>query len=124
MKQIKLYYDKECPFCKKYSDYIELRKRYDIKIINARDAIKEIKTFKEKGFDINKGMIIQLDSKIYQGANAAKVLDNCIYKNSLIDKTISFFIKVPGFKNIIYPLVLIFRKIILRVFGKNPNIKY
>ena len=124
MKQINLYYDEECPFCKKYSKYIELRKKYEIKIVNARESINKINNFRENGFDINDGMIVELDDKIYQGADAAKLLDDCILKDNFIDKFISFFVKVPIFKQIIYPIVLIFRRIILKISRKNPDIKY
>lgn len=124
MKQISLYYDDECPFCKEYSKYIKLRKKYDVQVLNARESIEKIKTFKEKGFDINDGMIVELDGAIYQGADAAKLLDDCISKNKLIDKLISFFVKVPGFKQVIYPVILLFRRIVLKVSGRNPDIKY
>jgi len=124
LKKINLYYDDECPFCKKYSKYIELRKKFDIKIINARDSINEIKNFRTKGFDINDGMIIELDDNIYQGADAAKVLDGCTLKDNFLDNFFSFFIRVPGFKGIIYPSILFIRMIILKISGKNPDIAY
>ncbi len=124
MKQISLYYDDECPFCKEYSKYIELRKKYEVQLINARESIEKIKTFREKGFDINDGMIVELDGDIYQGADAAKLLDECISKDKFIDKVISFFVKVPGFKQVIYPIILLFRRIILKISGRDPDIKY
>jgi predicted DCC family thiol-disulfide oxidoreductase YuxK len=124
LKQISLYYDEECPFCKEYSKYIELRKKYDVQVLNARDSIEKIKIFREKGFDINDGMIVELDEDIFQGADAAKLLDECISKDKIIDKMISFFVKVPGFKQVIYPVVLVVRRIVLKVSGRDPDIKY
>lgn len=124
MKQISLYYDDECPFCKDYIKYIELRKKYEVQAINARETIEKIKTFREKGFDINNGMLVEFDGAIYQGADAAKFLDECISKNGLLDKLISFSVKLPGFKQLIYPVVLLSRRIILKFLGKNPDIKY
>lgn len=124
MKQIKLYYDDDCPFCKEYSKYIELRKKFDISLINARDDLEKMALFKDKGFDINSGMIVELDEKIYQGADAAIILDDCIKKDKLIDKILSFFVKLPGFKQVIYPVVLVFRKAILKIFGKSLEIKF
>ncbi len=124
MKQISLYYDDECPFCKEYSKYIELRKKHDVQVLNARESIEKIKTFREKGFDINDGMIVELDGDIYQGADAAKLLDECISKDKFLDKFISFFVNLPVFKQVIYPVVLFFRRVILKIFGKEPDIKY
>jgi predicted DCC family thiol-disulfide oxidoreductase YuxK len=124
LKQINLYYDNECPFCKEYSKYIELRKKYDVHIINARVSIERIKFFKEKGFDINDGMIVETNDKIYHGADAAEFLDKCIHKSTFIDYLIGFFIKIPGFKGILYPFVKIIRLLLLKIYGKNTNIKY
>ena len=45
LKKINLYYDDECPFCKEYSKFVELRKIFDINIINAREAIVKINRF-------------------------------------------------------------------------------
>ena len=67
LNKIKLYYDKECPFCNEYSKYVELRKVYDMEIINAREALDKVKDYKDKGFDINNGMIIEFEDKFSKG---------------------------------------------------------
>jgi len=76
MKKIKLYYDDDCPFCKEYSKYIQLRQKYDVELLNARDCIDEIVLFKEKGMDINEGFIVEFvdDAITLQGAAAVKEL--------------------------------------------------
>ncbi len=124
MKTIKLYYDEECPFCKEYSKYIQLRKKYDIEIINAREAIEKMKYFIDKGFNINDGMIVEIGLNIYLGADAARILDDYISKDTFIDKFISLFVKIPGFKNIIYPLVKLIRTIVLKLLRKDPSIEF
>jgi len=40
---IKIYYDKECPFCKNYAKFIKLKKSNEITILNARENIEDIK---------------------------------------------------------------------------------
>jgi len=69
-------------------------------------------------------MMVELDGDIYQGADAAKLLDDCISKDKFLDKCISFFVKFPGFKQVIYPVVLVVRRIVLKISGRNPDIKY
>jgi predicted DCC family thiol-disulfide oxidoreductase YuxK len=41
-KTIKLYYDGDCPFCKKYAIFVDMRKKFDIQLINAREAKEDI----------------------------------------------------------------------------------
>ena len=124
LKKIKLYYDEECPFCNEYSKYVELRKKYDIKIFNARESIDKIKVFRNKGFDINDGMIIECESKIFQGSDAVKIIDKHIDKKRVLDQFISVVINLPGFKLLVYPIVKFLRIIILKLLGRNPKINY
>ena len=111
LNKIKLYYDKECPFCNEYSKYVELRKVYDIEIINAREALDKVKDYKDKGFDINNGMIIEFEDNIFQGSDAIKIIDKHIVKKGIIDRLLSVFIHFPGFKSIIYPIYSIIKKL-------------
>tara|TARA_Y100000389_G_scaffold62197_1_gene58266 strand:- start:10842 stop:11219 length:378 start_codon:yes stop_codon:yes gene_type:complete len=124
LKKIKLYYDEECPFCNEYSKYVELRKKYDIKIFNARESIDKIKVFRNKGFDINDGMIIECESKIFQGSDAVKIIDKYIDKKRVLDQFISVIINLPGFKLLVYPIVKFLRIMILKLLGRNSKINY
>lgn len=122
MKKITVYFDNECPFCKEYSRYIDLRKKYELDLIDARGSPKEIASFKERGFDINDGVIVELEGELFQGADAVKLLDGAIEKNSLIDKSISAIVRFPLFKRAIYPMVLIVRKVVLKILGRSMEI--
>jgi len=123
--KVELFYDQECPFCREYSKFVMLRKKYDISIYNARENISVLINFRNQGYDINTGMIVQIDGhKIYHGADAAKKLDELIENKCFLDKCISKIVKAPGFKTIVYPTVKLIRNILLRLLGKNPNIKY
>ena len=124
MKKVKLYYDDECPFCKEYSKYIELRKQYDIEMCNARDNLDKIEEFRVKGYDINNGMIVEIedDSMLYLGADAAKILDSMIAKKGFIDKSMSFIVKLPLFNSILYPILKAMRIVLLKLLGKDYHL--
>lgn len=124
LKKIKLYYDHECPFCKEYSKYVELRKTFDIEIINAREELEKINAFKNKGFDINDGMIIEYEGDIFQGSDAIKIIDKYILKKSAVDIFLSFIVHIPGFKLIIYPVVKAVRIVTLKILGRSSKINY
>ena len=120
MRKVKFYYDGECPFCKEYSKYIELRKKYDIEILNARDNLEKIIEFRAKGYDIDEGMILEVSpgKKLYHGADAAKVLDRMIEKKGVFDKFISMVVELKFFKSIVYPIVKFVRIVLLKLMGK------
>lgn len=124
LKKIKLYYDKDCPFCNEYSKYVELRKTYDIEIINAREELEKLNYFKSKGFDFNNGMIIEYEENIFQGSDAIKIIDKYIVKKGIIDRLLSLFIHFPGFKSIIYPILKIIRLVILKLLGRNTKVNF
>ena len=120
MKIVKLYYDEECPFCKEYSKYIELRKKCDIRMCNARENLTKIDEFRTKGYDIDEGMIVEIEeeSKLYHGADAAKVLNAMIEKRGVIDRTMSFIVKLPLFKSFLYPVIKLIRIALLKIMGR------
>lgn len=112
--KIDIYYDKECPFCKKYAQILSLKQKHDIFILNARENLHKIKEFKSLGFDINDGIIVTLNDEILQGSDAIIFLDKLDKKSSFYD---NWF-----FKKVCYPFLKLIRVIILKIFGKNPNI--
>ena len=117
--KIDIYYDKECPFCKKYAQILSLKQKHEIKIFNARENLAKLKEFKSKGFDINEGVIICLEDKILQGSDAVIFLDKLDKPNKK-----SYLYDNWFFKKIGYKILKIFRVIVLKIFGKNPNIKF
>lgn len=114
--KIEIYYDKECPFCNYYANYIKLKENHNLILINARDDKKSIEEFLNLGFNINDGFIIKVDNiNIYQGSDAIVFL-NKVSKNRIFFKDNLFF------KNIIYPFIKKLRNIILFCLGRNSKI--
>ena len=114
--KIKLFYDKECPFCNSYSNYIKLKEEYELELINAREQKKQINNLKEKGFDINDGFIIKIDEKdIYQGVNAIDFLNN-------LSQDKIYFPNNYFFRNIVYPIIKQFRKVLLLIYKKKVDL--
>jgi len=114
--KIKLFYDKECPFCNSYANYVKLKEKHELNILNARDNIKDIKQLKNRGFNINDGFIIIVEeSKVYQGADAI------IFLNHISSKKV-YFPDNKFFKGFVYSFIKIIRKIVLKVLGKQSTL--
>ena len=114
--KIELFYDKECPFCNFYSNYLKLKEKHKLILLNAREYKEELSKLKTKGFDINNGFIIIIDNiDIYQGVDAI------VFLNDLAKSRI-FFPNNYFFRNIVYPVIKQLRKLILFIIGKEINI--
>ena len=115
--KIEIYYDKDCPFCNKYAQILELKKEHDLTIKNARENLDKLRYFYSYGYDINNGIIIEVDGKIYQGAKAIYVLDSLSIRNNYLYGT-------KLFKNFLYPVLKIIRKVYLLLSGRKSKIEY
>lgn len=114
--KIELYYDKECPFCNSYANFLLIKEKHELVIFNAREYKSQIDEFKAQGFDINDGFIVRVDNiNIYQGVDAI------VFLNALTQKKI-YFPDNYFFRNIVYPTIKYFRKFILLINGKKSNI--
>ena len=114
--KIEMFYDKECPFCNSYANYIKLKESHELNLFNAREYPQELESFKALGFDINNGYIIRVENKdIYQGVDAIVFL-NDLAKNKI------FFPDNYFFRNIIYPIIKSLRKLVLRITGKQVDL--
>ncbi|MCK9162271.1 MAG: DUF393 domain-containing protein [Arcobacter butzleri] len=119
---IVVFYDKECPFCDAYHDYIKLKSTYDLKLLNAREELQEITKLKAKGFDINDGVIVIIDSRIYQGSQAIFEINKLLKKENLKDKIGSKLIQTKLFSVVMYPLIKKLRNVVLFILRKDKEI--
>jgi len=114
--KIELYYDKECPFCNSYANFLLIKEKHKLLIFNAREHKSQIDEFKLQGFDINNGFIIRVDNiNIYQGVDAIVFL-NAFTQNKV------YFPDNYFFRNIVYPMIKYLRKFILLITIKKTNI--
>lgn len=102
-------YDGECPFCKSYVKFVKFKKMTNVELINARHVIKN-ENYNEifKNYNIDKGMILILEKKIYYGKDAMFKINDVIEGPKLI--------KIFNNKSLIYffyPIFTIFRRITL-----------
>lgn len=126
MEKITLYYDGDCPFCTEYSKYVKLKQRYDIIILDARTELDKIRYFNSKGFNINNGMILEIENNnaIYQGDSAILEIDRLLEHTTFLDKLRTAVTHIPYLMRLAYPIIKWFRYLTLKAMGKNPNIRY
>jgi predicted DCC family thiol-disulfide oxidoreductase YuxK len=70
-----LLYDGDCPACSAYVAIARLRQLYpDLRIASARTEPDLVAELRRKGYEINDGMVLSLESKIYYAAEATRII--------------------------------------------------
>ena len=122
MKQkLTLYYDKQCPFCSKYANFLKLKENFEITLKDARENQFEISLICGN-LNINDGFIVIYKNDCFQGSKALAFLNSAVDKTTLLGKLHFFFRYDNLFSNLLYKLFFILRKIILFILGKNSKI--
>jgi predicted DCC family thiol-disulfide oxidoreductase YuxK len=70
-----LLYDGDCPACGAYVAIARLRQLYpDLRIVSARSEPALVAGLRQRGFEINEGMILSLDGRIHFAADAVHMI--------------------------------------------------
>ena len=102
--QIIIFYDEECPFCKNYTNFLKLKKGFDLKLIDARKDKVELQNIC-KNLDINDGFIVIYENHCFQGVKALEFLNSAVDKTTVLGKLHFFF----AYENIFSRFLLNFR---------------
>ncbi|MEM0950827.1 MAG: DCC1-like thiol-disulfide oxidoreductase family protein [Cyanobacteria bacterium P01_H01_bin.74] len=124
---LRIFYDGDCILCNHYAHHLQLKQitQY-LELVDLRNE-KSLILLQEalsKGIvTLNKGMIVQIDSAYYQGAQAITVLSHLTTSTRAINRIIAMIFKTPALGNSVYPLMLVVRKLTFWVQGKSAEIK-
>ena len=70
-------YDGECPFCNHFAELLEIKSKItNIKILDGRKNLSLIKSYLDKGYDLDKGAILLKDEEIFKKVNGEKGFNN------------------------------------------------
>ena len=119
--QITIFYDEECPFCKNYIKFLQLKKDFTVELHEARKNLDEI-VLLCGNLNINDGFIVVYENNCFQGAKALQFLNSAVDKDTLLGKLHFVFRYENIFSKILYKILFILRKIILFILGKNSKI--
>ncbi|HAC70367.1 MAG TPA: hypothetical protein DCF41_01455 [Arcobacter skirrowii] len=118
-EKIEIYFDKECPFCNSYVNYLKLKDGYLLVLKNAREHKDELDFTK---LDINKGFIVVYKDNFYQGDMALKFINSIVKKDTFIGKMHFLFKYDNFFSRFLYKFLLIIRKLFLYSLKIKSNI--
>lgn len=119
-EEILLIYDKECPFCSRYTQLIKLRENVGTLIlVNAREKHPILEKIEERGLDLNEGMVLVMDDQYYHGAQAIHVLALLSNPSTTFNKINFWLFKSESVARFIYPILRAGRNMVLRMLGRS-----
>jgi predicted DCC family thiol-disulfide oxidoreductase YuxK len=119
---VQIVFDGECPVCNAYTCNIEMNR--SSQLINARDGGDAVDRLVAAGVDLDEGMAVIIDGKVYHGADAVHIMAINSKDNSLLAKINRAVFRSPTRARLLYPLLRFGRNALLRLLGRkkiNPG---
>ena len=111
-------YDGECPICKNFIIFTQLKKyNPEIEIINARENQEVVNYFRNLGYKIDDGFILVLKEEIYYGDKCLQKITEIINKKNILRNLYSQIFKHKIIYFFSYPFFKLIRSIILKIIG-------
>lgn len=127
-QELLLVYDKQCPACDYYCQLIRINETVgELTLIDARDNNPIMEKITAQGLDIDQGMILVIDGKLYYGSEAIQALALLSSRSGLFNRLNYQIFKYPAVAKKLYPLLRMSRNILLKILHKtkinNLNLK-
>lgn len=117
---IVIVYDRECPFCANYVAMMRLKTIFtSVELVDARESNNEhVKDVKQRGYDLNKGMLVIVKGDYYYGDEAVWILSKFTEREGLILHINALLFKSKTVTGLLYPIMRFVRRVTLLVLGK------
>jgi hypothetical protein len=88
-------------------------------LVNARDASTIMDEITAKGLDIDEGMVLNVGSTLYYGADAIHALSLMSSRSGVFNWFTFWMFRSKSLSAILYPLFRFFRNLLLKLLGKS-----
>lgn len=117
-------YDKECPACDNYCQWIRINEslqqggQRELSLIDAREHPEYVKEATRRGLDIDQGMVVLVNDAFYYGSDAIHVLALMGSRVGLFNRFNHWLFKSKPRAYFLYPVFRSLRNILLKLLGK------
>ncbi len=119
-KQVEVVYDRDCPICDYYCQRIDVdQSAGDLVRIDARQDSNILQEITELGLDIDEGMVVKADGKIYYGSDAIHKLANLSSRKGFVNRLAYSVFRWPRVARFLYPVLAACRNLLLRILGRS-----
>lgn len=118
--ELEVIYDGECPFCRSYVMYCRLKEAFpEVVLTNARDVPDRVAHYRQRGMEINKGMIVIYEGAEYYGEEAMTVLTQISRPDAFLQRIMRVLFRRPAVAAAVYGVLRRGRDMVLFVLGRN-----
>lgn len=112
-------YDGECPLCSRYVRMVRLQKSVgQVVLKDARSDLESAQKYKEKGYNLDNGMIVIYNENIYYGKDAVHIMSLLSTQSNLFNKINAALFKHKIFASMIYTVLVLLRKLLLKIINR------
>lgn len=99
-------YDGDCPFCRNYCKMVKLREAVGtLTLVDARRPSEIMQHITNLGLDIDQGMVVKINHRIYYGSEAIHILSRISSSSDFFNRLNIMFFASKQLSHIIYPLL-------------------
>lgn len=122
-EELALIYDKQCPVCTAYSAAVEVdpENATGVRRIDARSDDPLVRKAREAGLDLDEGMVVVHQGRIYHGADALNLLARLAPNQGFGNRLNKLLFSSRAMSRVSYPLLRSGRNALLRLL-RRPKI--
>jgi predicted DCC family thiol-disulfide oxidoreductase YuxK len=113
-----VYYDGECPFCTRYVRMLRLAKSAEVTLVDLRTCPATRDELQAEGFDVDSGMVVEVDGRKVGGADAVNTLALLSTPSDWVNRLNRALLSSPGLARILYPFLRMGRWVSLFLLGR------
>lgn len=118
-RNVLLVYDHQCTVCDAFSRKVRVRNSLGtLDLVNARDPSPVMDEITAQGLDIDQGMALKVDDKLYYGSDAIHELSLMSDKKDVFNWLTYWTFRSRRLSHIIYPLLVSGHNLLLKLQGK------
>jgi predicted DCC family thiol-disulfide oxidoreductase YuxK len=112
-------YDGDCPFCRNYVAMQRLRAAIGpVRLVDARGGGPEVEAARAAGFDLDEGMLLAYEGRLYHGAACMNMLALLGDDRSLAARFMNWLFSSRDRATFLYPLLRAGRNLTLRLLSR------
>ncbi|MCH7509998.1 MAG: DUF393 domain-containing protein [Proteobacteria bacterium] len=113
-----LVYDKQCPLCDNYCQLVRIRESAgELLLVDARENSAIMQEITAAGLDIDQGMVLKFQDRVYYGSEAMHVLSLLSTRSGIFNRINFWVFRSRRLSRFLYPIFRFFRSLFLKARG-------
>jgi len=115
---VDIYYDGACPLCNHYVLYSQLKQHHTVALHDLRQAPEAVAAFATQGFNVNEGMLVRYQERLYFGGDAMHLIATLSRRDTWRGRLYATLFANATLTGAAYPFLRAGRNLLLRMLGR------